>query len=319
MSAAPGLTLEQTTALTRRVTGLSVVVAATLIVLKAVVWQVSGSVAVLASLADSALDLLASLLTYFAVRYAAVPADAEHRYGHGKAEAFAALAQAGIVLMSAALIAREAGARLLDPAPLQHEQWAVGVMLVSMLLTGGLVVAQTRGLRRTGSVAVSGDRAHYFSDLASNLVALVGVGAAALLDQPALDAAAGVIVAAWLVWGAYAVFRESSRHLMDRELDDEARAEIRRRLYADTAVRGVHQLRTRSSGPYVHIQAHIDLDPHQSLLEAHEVLTAAEDRLLELYPSADIILHPDPQGHAEEHDEPFSEESGGRNPAATTR
>ena len=309
MSARPGLTIQQTSALTRGVTALSVAVAAILIVLKGAVWQVSGSVAVLASLADSALDLLASLLTFYAVRYAAVPPDAEHRYGHGKAEAFAALAQSGIVLASATLVAWEAGRRLLDPEPLSHEGWAMGVMAISVLLTGALITAQTRVLRRTGSVAVSGDRAHYFSDVASNLIVFAGIGAAALLDQPVFDAAAGVLVAGWLAWAAYAVFRESARHLMDRELDDEARGEIRRRLFAVPGVQGVHQLRTRSSGPYVHIQAHIDLDPHQTLLQAHEVLTAAEDRLLELYPSADIILHPDPEGHAEVHEEPFSEEA----------
>ena len=311
MSAAalpPGLTVEQTSALTRRVTMLSVAVATVLILVKALAWQASGSVAVMASLADSALDLAASLVTFFAVRYAAAPPDAEHRYGHGKAEAFASLVQAGLVLMSAALVGREAVARLLDPHPLQHESWALAVMLLSMALTGLLVTAQSRVLRRTGSVAVSGDRAHYLADLASNAIALVGIAGAALLDIPALDAAAGLLVTAWLLWGAWAVFREAADHLMDHELAEPARDEIRRRLFEDPAVKGVHQLCTRSSGPYIHIQAHIDLEPDQSLLDAHEVITAAEDRLLALYPAADIILHPDPLGHAEEHDEPYSEE-----------
>ena len=306
-SAQPGLTVEQSSALTRRATGLSVAVAATLIVIKAAAWQMSGSVAVLASLADSSLDLVASLVTFFAVRYAAAPPDAEHRYGHGKAEAFAALVQAGLVLMSAALVGREAVARMLDPAPLRAEGWAMGVMGVSLVLTGLLIVAQTRVLRRTGSVAISGDRAHYFADIASNLVALLGVGAAALLDQPSLDAFAGVLVAAWLVWGAYSVFRHSSNHLMDRELPDEAREEIRRRLTEHPAVRGVHQLRTRASGPYVHIQAHVDLDAALSLVEAHSVLVDAERRVLEIYPAADIILHPDPRGRAEPHGGAFRE------------
>ena len=310
MSAAPaqpGLTVEQSGALTRRVTALSVAVAATLIVVKAVAWQMSGSVAVMASLADSALDLVASLVTFFAVRYAAVPPDAEHRYGHGKAEAFASLVQAGLVLMSAALVGREAAGRLVDPVPLQHESWAAGVMLVSLALTGVLIAAQTRVLKRTGSVAVSGDRAHYFADVASNLMALLGVAGAALLDVPALDAAAGLLVAVWLVWGAYSVFRESSRHLMDHELPDDARQEIRRRLSLDPAVKGVHQLRTRASGPYVHIQAHVDLDAGLSLIEAHTILVQAERRVLEVYPAADIILHPDPRGRAEPHGGAFPE------------
>ena len=306
-SVQPGLTVAQSSALTRRITGLSVAVAGVLIVIKALAWQASGSVALLASLADSALDLVASLVTFFAVRYAAVPPDAEHRYGHGKAEAFASLVQAGLVLMSAALVGREAVARLLDPVPLQYGGWAMAVMLVSLALTGLLITAQTRVLRRTGSVAVSGDRAHYFADVASNLIVLAGLAGASLLAVPALDAVAGLLVAVWLVWGAYAVFRESSRHLMDHELADDAREEIRRRLTEHPSVKGVHQLRTRASGPYVHIQAHVDLDAGLSLVEAHTILVQAERRVLEVYPAADIILHPDPRGRAEPHGGAFPE------------
>ena len=304
---AKGLTVEETTRLTRGVTALSVAVAAVLIVIKAIAWQMSGSVAVLASLADSGLDLVASLVTFFAVRYAAAPPDTEHRYGHGKAEAFASLAQAGLVLISAALVAREAAARLLDPRALEHEAWGMGVMLASLALTGLLIMAQSRVLKRTGSVAVSGDRAHYFSDLASNLAALVGIAGAALLDAPWLDAATGLVVAAWLIWGAYQVFGEGSRHLMDHELPEDAREEIRRLIVEVPGVIGVHQLRTRASGPRVHIQAHLDLDPGLTLLQAHEILTAAEERVLAVYPAADIILHPDPHGLAEDHGQEFDD------------
>jgi ferrous-iron efflux pump FieF len=302
---AKGLTVEETTRLTRAVTTLSVAVAAVLIVVKAVAWQMSGSVAVLASLADSGLDLVASLMTFFAVRYAAVPPDAEHRYGHGKAEAFASLGQAGLVLFSAALVGREAVGRLIDPQPLSHEAWGMGVMGISLVLTGVLITAQGRVLKRTGSVAVSGDRAHYFSDLASNLAALAGIAGAALFDAPILDAAAGLIVAAWLVWGAYRVFSESSRHLMDHELPEAAREEVRRLITAVPGVIGVHQMRTRAAGPYVHIQAHVDLDPNLTLARAHEILDAAEAQVHAVYPAADIILHPDPHGLAEDHGQEF--------------
>jgi cation diffusion facilitator family transporter len=314
---AKGLTVEETAKLTRGVTLLSVAVAATLIVVKAIAWQVSGSVAVLASLADSGLDLVASLVTFFAVRYAAEPPDAEHRYGHGKAEAFASLAQAGLVLLSAALVAREAVARMIDPQPLERESWGMGVMLISLVLTSLLIVAQSRVLKRTGSVAVSGDRAHYFSDLASNLMALAGIAAAAFLDLPVFDAIAGLLVAAWLVWGAYQVFAESSRHLMDHELPEEAREDIRRLIAASPGVIGVHQVRTRASGPSIHIQAHVDLDPNITLLQAHEILDRAEASVLAAYPAADIILHPDPHGLAEEHAQEFdAQEVDGRVEAA---
>lgn len=300
--------LAEAAALTRRITLLSAFTALLLLTLKSVVWTVSGSVSVLASLADSGLDLLASLATFFAVRYAASPADAEHRFGHGKAEAFASLIQAALVLVSAALIGREAIERLVHPRPLDREAWAMGVMAASMALTALLVAAQTQVFRRTGSVAVEGDRAHYAADLASNLVALLGIAGAAALDRPALDAAAGLAVSLWLVWGAYRVFLSASRHLMDRELPDVEREALVQALFADPGVEGVHQLRTRASGPYVHVQAHIDVEPSLTLLQAHDVIEAAEKRLVALFPGADVILHVDPRGEAEHHPEEYSEE-----------
>ena len=177
----PRLALDETAALTRKITLASLSVAAVLVVIKGGVWMVSGSVALLASAADSGLDLLASLVTFVAVRYATTPPDAEHRFGHGKAEAFASLVQAGLVFASAALIGREAIIGILDPKPIANEGWAMAVMVVSTLLTGGLIYAQTLVLRRTSSVAVAGDRAHYASDLASNTIALLGIAATALL------------------------------------------------------------------------------------------------------------------------------------------
>lgn len=307
MNTAHGINPAETAALTRRVTLLSVATAAVLVTLKTGVWLVSGSMALLASAADSGLDLVASLVTFFAVRYAVAPPDAEHRFGHGKAEAFASLVQAGLVFASAALIAREAVGDLLDPHPLRSEGWAVAVMIVSTALTGLLIMAQTRVLRRTSSVAVSGDRAHYASDLASNIIALIGIGASAWLGVNGLDAAAAIVIAALLLWGAVGVFREAASQLMDRELPDEQRARIVEVMTEDRRLTDVHQLRTRASGPYVHIQMHVDLDPQLTLEAAHEVIVAAEKRLLQVFPQADIIIHADPRGRAEPHGGAFAE------------
>ena len=302
-----GLPPAEAAALTRRVTSLSVLVAAVLIVVKFAVWSMSGSVALLASLADSGLDLVASLVTFFAVRYAAAPPDAEHRFGHGKAEAFASLTQAGLVFASGALVGEEAIRHLLDPQPVQAEGWAMAVMGLSIVLTSALMYAQSQVLRRTGSVAVSGDRAHYAADLASNVIAIVGIGAVALTGLTRIDAAAGRRVALWLVWGAVGVFRQASNQLMDHELPEEARGRIFAIMTADPRVKGIHQLRTRASGPYVHIQMHADLDPSLSLETAHEVMVEAENRILAAFPAADIIIHPDPRGRAEPHGGAFAE------------
>ncbi|MBX3481930.1 cation diffusion facilitator family transporter [Phenylobacterium sp.] len=301
MASTVRLSAAETSALTRRVTLMSVGVAAVLVAIKFAAWTASGSLALLASMADSGLDLIASLATAFAVRYAAAPPDAEHRFGHGKAEAFASLMQAGLVFASAALILREAADAALHPRPVENGAWAVGVMAVSIVLTGLLIAAQSRVLRQTGSVAVSGDRAHYASDLASNAVALVGVAAAAWLGITGLDTAAAAIVAGLLLWSAVGVFREASNQLMDRELSDDDRAEIVRLATADGRLANVHQLRTRASGPYVHVQMHVDVDPDLTLEAAHDAVTAAEQRILAAFPAADLIIHADPRGRAETH------------------
>jgi len=300
-------TSPETRAATRRVALLSVAVAAVLIVVKAIAWRMSGSVAILASLSDSALDLVASLITVYAVRYAAEPPDAEHRFGHGKAEAFSSLMQGGLVFASGALIGREAIDALLHPRPVQHGLAGVVVMIVSIGLTLALITAQTRVVKASGSIAIAGDRAHYAADLASNAVALVGVGAAAWLGLAWIDSAAGLVVALWLIWGAIGVFREASAQLMDEELPETERERIVLLATADPRMLGVHQLRTRASGPYVHMQMHADLAADISLAEAHTIMVAAENRLLEAFPSADIIIHPDPRGLAERHGGLFAE------------
>jgi cation diffusion facilitator family transporter len=298
--------------LTRRITWLSIGVAAVLVAVKAAAWAASGSVALLASMADSGLDLIASAGTFMAVRYAAVPPDAEHRYGHGKAEAFASLVQAGLVFASSALIGQEAIRRLVHPEPVEGGAAGlagVAVMILSLALTAALVMAQNRVLAKTASVAVSADRAHYVMDFAATAAALAGIAAAVFLHLAWVDAVAGLAVAVLLVWGAVQVFRESSSQLMDRELADDARAEIVELMTADPRILGVHQLRTRASGPYVHIQMHADLESTLSLRQAHEAVVAAERRVLEAFPAADIIIHPDPRGHAEPHGGAFAEES----------
>ncbi len=302
-----GLTLDRASALTRRVTRLSVGVAVALTAIKAVAWVLSGSVAMLASLADSGLDVLAAAATFFAVRYAASPPDREHRFGHGKAEAFASLIQAGLVFASGALVAEQAIPRVITPHRLAYEGWGLAVMALSILLTAALVSAQSWTLRRAQSVAVEGDRMHYLADLASNLIAFAGIGASALLRRGEPDALAGLVVAGWLVWGAVGVFRRAAFELMDHELSDQARRRIVELMTEDPRVGDVHQLRTRASGPYVHIQMHADLDPSLSLVEAHRVVVAAERRVLNAFPAADIIIHPDPRGAAEPHGGAFPE------------
>ncbi|MGJ3232795.1 MAG: cation diffusion facilitator family transporter [Oceanicaulis sp.] len=302
--------------ITGRVTALSVGVAATLVIAKTGAFIVSGSVAMLASLADSALDLAASLITFFAVRYAASPADEEHRYGHGKAEALASLMQAMLVALSAGLLMREAVARFLDPEPIAATTIALAVMGLSIVLTIGLVWAQSRAVKQTQSLAVSGDRAHYVSDLAANAAVIAGLVLAGGFGLTRADPIVGFAVALWLFWTAFEVGKTAYEALMDRELPDADRAQILKLAGDDARVLGVHQLRTRASGPFVHIQMHLDLDPALSLTDAHRIVVAAERRVMQAYPAADVLIHPDPKGAAEPHGNRYfrSEEGGAAEP-----
>lgn len=285
----------------RDVTRLSVLVAVVLIALKAFALGASGSVSILASLADSALDLIASLATFYAVRWAAAPPDDEHRFGHGKGEALAALVQSGLIFASAAFIGWEAIQRIFDPRPVVAGGWGVGVTLISIALTLFLVWRQDRAIKASGSIAVSGDRAHYAADLLANVVVLIGVISGAWLAAPGLDAAAGLVVTVWLFWGAIGLLRDAADHLLDRAVSESDRAVIATAVLSDPRISGLHQLRTRMAGSVVLVQMHVDLEPTLTLEQAHTIVVEAENRILAAIPRADILIHPDPRGRAEPH------------------
>lgn len=285
----------------RLATSASVLVASVLVGVKLWAYAASHSVAVLASFADSALDLAASLTTFYAVRYAAAPADREHRYGHGKAESFASLFQALLVAVSAALVARESVARLLNPRAVEQGALAMGVMGLSIVLTVMLVRWQSKAISQSGSVAITGDRAHYISDLAANFSVILGIGLTLYLGLGWADALVGLGIAIWLVWTAWGVARKALDQMLDRELPDNERRKIKKLALEVEGVLSVHELRTRAAGIFVHIQFHVDLDPKISLAEAHKIVVEVEKCLLEVYPAADILIHPDPKGEAESH------------------
>ena len=288
--------LEDANQATRNITRLSVGVAVLLIVLKAFALGASGSVSILASLTDSALDLAGSLTAFFAVRWAAAPPDQEHRYGHGKGEALSALVQAGLVFASAVFIGWEAIQRIFDPRPVTSGGWAVGVVVIGIGITTWLVWMQTRALKKTGSLAVAGDRAHYAADLAANVVVLIGVISGAFLNAPGLDAAAGLVVAVWLFWGATGMLRSAADHLLDRALPESELTALTQAVLADPRISGVHRLRAHMAGQVMVVQMHVDLDAALTLDAAHAIVVEAETRVQTLFPAADILIHADPRG-----------------------
>lgn len=282
-------------AITRRITTISLTMALIMVLLKTYALGASGSVSVLASLADSSFDLLGSLFTFIAVRIAAAPANAKHRYGYGKFEGLAALVQSGVVLASAGFIAFQAIGRIFNPVAVVPGLNALVIMTICMAMTGWLVWMQSRAVKATGSLAVKGDRAHYTADLAANVVVLTGLVSGALLNAPGLDATAGLVIAVWLAWGAISLMRSSADHLLDGSAPDEDRNRITALVLEDTRISNVHQLRARMAGSTMMVQMHVDLDPSLSLKEAHKIVVAAEQRIMAAYPQVDVIIHPDPR------------------------
>ena len=283
--------------LPRRAALASVAVAVLLIGLKLWATIETGSVAVLAALADSALDLLASLITLGGVAWAAQPADDEHRFGHGKAEALSALAQALLVAVSAGFIATSAVGRFAAPTPTRLPELGIGVALVAVAATLALVGYQRHVILRTGSVAIRTDSAHYRADVALNLAVMAALALDAALGWRRADPLFGLAIAAWLARAGLFAGLEAVDVLMDREWDDAERDRLLGVAAAHPLVRGVHDLRTRGVGLHRHAQFHIWVDPETSVGAAHDVVDAVEDMVRRAFPGVGVLVHVDPTGH----------------------
>jgi ferrous-iron efflux pump FieF len=282
--------------LRRLATYASVTVAALLIAAKFVAWLETGSVALLSSLVDSLLDAVASLVNLAAVRHAMSPADRKHRFGHGKAEPLAVLGQSAFIIGSAMLLFAEAVRRTISPKPVDNPPAGIAVMIFSIAVTVGLVLYQRYVVRRTGSIAITADELHYRSDLVLNISVITALVLGSALDQPLLDPLFGAAIGVWIVYSAVRLARLSLFQLMDHELPDDERENIREITQSHPDVVAAHDLRTRVAGPTAFIQIHIEMDGALSLLRAHVISDEVEANLRAAYPNAEIIIHQDPEG-----------------------
>jgi ferrous-iron efflux pump FieF len=285
--------------LTARAAIASSAMAITLIALKSYAALQTSSMAMLGSLADSSLDLVASLVVLLGVRIAAAPADHDHRFGHGKAEALAALMQVIIITMSAIFIGFRAVQRLLRGAETAQAELGIGVSIVAMVLTVALISYQRHVVRRTGSVAIGTDRLHYSSDLMLN----GSVIAALALDQFArlrgADAVFGVLIALWLLWGAWTNSTHALDQLMDREWPAERREQFLAAAKEYPELSGLHDLRTRSSGTHYFAQFHVWVPAEWTVKEAHDRLDRVEEQLQKRFADTEILIHIDPEGQTD--------------------
>lgn len=283
--------------LTRRAAFASVTSATVLLFLKAYAARATGSVAMLGSLADTGLDLLASLVTLYAVWLAAQPADEDHRFGHGKAEAIAALMQTLVILGSAVAIGARAAMELGNRTPPERPDVGIGVSLLAVAMTLGLVAYQRHVVRATRSIAIGTDQIHYQSDLLLNLAVVVAFALDAWAGVHGADAVFGIGIALYLAWGAITAARAAVDMLMDREWPDDKRRTLLAVVARHPRVDGVHELRTRSSGVTDFIQFHVWLDPDMSVACAHAIVDEIEADVAHAFPGAEILIHIDPLGH----------------------
>jgi ferrous-iron efflux pump FieF len=278
---------------------LAICVAVIMVAMKGFAWFVTGSVALLGAFLDAIMDLSLSVMNFFVIRHAQTPADREHRFGHGKAEALAALAQASFLSLLAAYLIYESALALSDPEPIDESLVGIGIILVSIVLTLGLVFVQKRVAKATQSVAIEADSAHYEADLYMNLAIIVTLVLSGQFGLPHIDPLLGLVVAGLMANSARQVFISAGNQLMDRELDETQRAEIKHIILSHPLVRGLHDLRTRRAGTNIFIQCHIELDGDISLNQAHRISDAVEAQVMATFPTAEVMIHQDPEGHEE--------------------
>lgn len=275
----------------------STLTAVFLVLLKAAAWLLSGSVSILASFADSLIDLAASALNLIAVQVALKPADANHTFGHGKAEGLSALAQSAFIGGSAVFLLLNAVDRLIKPEQVEHTGWGIGVMLISVTVTLALVTFQRYVLRQTVSQAVEADRLHYLSDILSNAVVLAALVMAAYGWHTA-DAWLALGLALWMFKNAADIGKGAVNTLMDKALSAETLDAIRQAALSVNAVADVHSLKTRQAGNTVFVQLHIGMDGGLSLETSHQTARSVEDKIKALFEEADVIVHTDPVHHS---------------------
>ena len=282
--------------LMRRATYASVATASLLLAVKIGAWLLTDSLSLLATLVDSLLDIAASVLNMLAVRHAVMPADQDHRFGHGKLEPLAALGQAAFVTGSAIFLLIAAGQRFLYPRPVQDGETGIAVMLVSMAATVALVLYQRRVIRKTGSLAIRADSLHYLSDLLVNGAVILALSLWMSFEWAWVDPAFAIGIALYILFTAGRIVAGALDMLMDREWPQADRARIVEIVKAHPQVLGMHDLRTRAAGPNSFVQLHLELDGRMSLYRANVIADTIETELHTAFPEVEVIIHQDPHG-----------------------
>ena len=289
------ITNSDTAALMRNASLFSLVVGSILVIMKAIAWSFSDSLSLLSSLADSMLDVMASTVNFVAIRYALQPPDDDHRFGHGKAEDLATFAQSTFICGSGLFLIIEGVKRLFIPQEVHNSMLGIGVMLLSIVMSLGLVLYQRHVVRKTNSTAIEADSLHYAVDLVTNAGVIVALVLNSSFGISFIDPIIALLIAVYILYGAWSMGVKAFHHLMDREFSESERCKIEEVVSHYNTISNVHDLRTRKSGIYCFIQFHLTYkDEHITLKQAHAISSAIEKELKALFENSEILIHQDP-------------------------
>ncbi|WP_200762222.1 cation diffusion facilitator family transporter [Nitrosophilus alvini] len=285
------------------------IVAGILVIIKLVIGIMSGSVAVLASAIDSILDIFVSMFNYFALHNAEKPPSEKFNYGLGKIEALAAVIEGTIITMSGLFIFYEAVKNIIEQKELSYLGSSIAVMVISIILTGGLVAYLTYVYKKTGNMVVKSDALHYKTDLLSNSAVLLSLAIVYFTDFHIIDAIFGILIAIYIIYSAFGLIKEGVLMLMDISLEEEVVEKIRKIIEEEPEITDYHYLKTRKSGPFNFVDVHLVFTPEIPLLAAHKVSDKIEEEIKKIDPNAkwhitihldpydDSIMHADEQNH----------------------
>ena len=257
----------------------------------------TGSLSILASALDSLMDLCTSAVNFVSIAIARSPADEEHQYGHGKAEALASLFQGAFIALGGAWFLVESVRRLLHPAPPHDELWGVLVMGVAMIATLLHGMALRQAAAKEDSNVLSAEGAHFISDVASNLGIMAALTLARVTGKPWWDPAVTALVVAYVFWLAIPIILTAVAELMDEGLPTGLRDEIGRIIRGHhPSVVGFHNFRSRRAGTRRYIEFHLELRDVREFVTAHEITEELVDKIKSAVPDADVLIHADPEG-----------------------
>ena len=285
----------------KRATVVSSSVATLLLMVKLVLGVASGSVAVLASAIDSLLDMLVSILNFFAIKKSEEHPDEEYHYGKGKIQAIAAVIEGTIITISGIYIIYEAIKKLNSGSQTTLLTPSIVAMTLSIIITYILVKYLLKIARETDNIVIKADALHYQTDLWSNAAVLVALGLVYITGLDAIDAIFGLGIGLYIIYSAYEIIQEGVEILLDRALDGETVAKIDEILSHHSEVTSYHWLRTRTDGTTNFVEFHMVLRPNMLLLEAHRIADEVEDKIHMLDKNKKWIITPHFDPYDDEH------------------